>query len=44
MSVSKSFIDEGLAGQYRVIPTHAYEMYFPEMFGRSDGGLFTITE
>jgi uncharacterized protein YfaS (alpha-2-macroglobulin family) len=33
-----------LAGEYRVIPTHAYEMYFPEVFGRSDGGLFTIVE
>jgi uncharacterized protein YfaS (alpha-2-macroglobulin family) len=31
-----------LAGEYRVIPTHAYEMYFPEVFGRSDGGVFTI--
>jgi hypothetical protein len=33
-----------LAGEYRVIPTHAYEMYFPEVFGRSDGGVFTIVE
>lgn len=37
-------IRASLAGEYRVIPTHAYEMYFPETFGRSDGGLFTITE
>ncbi|MCB0156282.1 MAG: alpha-2-macroglobulin, partial [Anaerolineae bacterium] len=29
-------------GQYRVIPTHAEQMYFPEVFGRSDGGLFTV--
>jgi hypothetical protein len=35
-------IRASLAGEYRVIPTHAYEMYFPEVFGRSDGGLFTI--
>jgi hypothetical protein len=21
----------------------AYEMYFPEVFGRSDGGKFTVT-
>ena len=32
-----------LPGRYRVIPTHAYEMYFPEVFGRSDGGTFSIT-
>ncbi len=31
-------------GEYRAIPTHAYEMYFPEVFGRSDGGTFTITD
>ena len=37
-------IRASLPGEYRVIPTHAYEMYFPEVFGRSDGGLFTITE
>jgi uncharacterized protein YfaS (alpha-2-macroglobulin family) len=32
-----------LPGEYRVIPTVAQEMYFPEVFGRSSGGLFTIT-
>jgi uncharacterized protein YfaS (alpha-2-macroglobulin family) len=31
-------------GEYRTIPTHAYEMYFPEVFGRSDGGVFSVTE
>jgi uncharacterized protein YfaS (alpha-2-macroglobulin family) len=31
-------------GEYRVIPTTAYEFYFPEVFGRSDGRLFTIIE
>ena len=36
-------IRASLPGEYRVIPTHAYEMYFPEVFGRSDGGLFTVT-
>jgi len=35
-------IRASLPGEYRLIPTHAYEMYFPEVFGRSDGGLFTI--
>jgi uncharacterized protein YfaS (alpha-2-macroglobulin family) len=37
-------IRPSLPGEYRAIPTHAYEMYFPEVFGRSDGGIFTITE
>jgi len=31
-------------GTYNVIPATAYEMYFPEVFGRSDGGRFTIGE
>jgi uncharacterized protein YfaS (alpha-2-macroglobulin family) len=29
-------------GQYLVMPSTAYEMYFPEVFGRSDGAKFTI--
>jgi uncharacterized protein YfaS (alpha-2-macroglobulin family) len=37
------YIRASLPGEYRVIPTVAYEMYFPEVFGRSDGGLFTIS-
>jgi uncharacterized protein YfaS (alpha-2-macroglobulin family) len=31
-----------LPGTYRVIPTQAREFYFPEVFGRGDGTLFTI--
>ena len=31
-----------LPGEFRVRPTHAEEMYFPEVFGRGDGGVFTI--
>lgn len=31
-----------LPGQYKVIPTHAEEFYFPEVFGRGDGVVFTI--
>jgi hypothetical protein len=34
----------GLSGEYRVLPTTAYEMYFPEVMGRSDGGVFTIEQ
>jgi len=36
-------IRASLPGEYRVIPTNAYEMYFPEVSGRSDGALFKIT-
>jgi uncharacterized protein YfaS (alpha-2-macroglobulin family) len=32
-----------LPGDYHVIPTIASEFYFPEVFGRSDGRLLTIT-
>lgn len=32
----------GLAGEYNVIPTTGFEFYFPEVYGRSDGMLFTI--
>jgi uncharacterized protein YfaS (alpha-2-macroglobulin family) len=32
----------GVAGDYYTMPTTAYEMYFPEVFGRSDGGKFTV--
>jgi alpha-2-macroglobulin len=37
-------IRASLPGEYRLIPTHAYEMYFPEVFGRGDGGVFTVTQ
>ena len=33
-----------LPGEYQVIPTTANEFYFPEVFGRADGRLFTIEE
>jgi|GEM_PF-408303 len=33
-----------IPGEYRVIPTHAEQMYFPEVFGRSDGGVFRISD
>lgn len=35
-------IRAGVPGEFRTIPTLAYEMYFPEVFGRGDGGIFTI--
>jgi hypothetical protein len=34
----------GLAGAFKVMPSVGSEMYFPEVFGRSDGALFTITK
>ena len=37
-------IRASLPGEYRVIPTHAEQMYFPEVFGRGDGGLFKIRQ
>ncbi len=30
-------------GIYQVIPPSAHELYFPEVFGRGDGAVFTIT-
>ncbi len=37
-------IRASLPGVYNVIPTHAEEMYFPEVFGRGDGGVFTVSQ
>ena len=31
-----------VAGQFLVMPSNAYQMYFPEVFGRSDGARFTV--
>lgn len=31
------------AGEFRVIPTTASELYFPEVYGRGDGQVLTIT-
>jgi hypothetical protein len=31
-------------GEFLAMPTIAYEMYFPEVWGRSDGGTFRIAE
>jgi hypothetical protein len=32
-----------IVGNYKVMPAVAEQTYFPEVFGRSDGGLFTVT-
>ncbi len=31
-----------LAGEFRALPARAWEMYFPDVFGRSSGTLFTV--
>jgi hypothetical protein len=31
-------------GEFLTMPTLVYEMYFPEVFGRSDGGKFVVKE
>lgn len=36
-------IRAGLEGVYNVIPATGREFYFPEVFGRTDGAVFTIT-
>ena len=35
-------IRAGLAGTFKVMPTTGSQMYFPEVFGRSDGMIFQI--
>ncbi len=31
-----------IAGEFQTMPSHAYAFYFPEVFGRTDGTLFTV--
>ena len=35
-------IRASVPGRFLTMPANAYEMYFPEVFGRSDGGAFTV--
>jgi uncharacterized protein YfaS (alpha-2-macroglobulin family) len=37
-------IRASLPGEYRVRPTHAEEMYYPEVFGRGKGEVFRISQ
>jgi uncharacterized protein YfaS (alpha-2-macroglobulin family) len=37
-------IRASVPGQFQTLPTTAYEMYFPEVWGRSDGGTFSVVE
>jgi len=36
------FLRATTAGEYRVMPAQASEMYFPEVWGRTDGALFSV--
>lgn len=36
------FAQAATPGEFRVAPATAYEQYFPEVWGRSDGGVFTV--
>ena len=38
------FLQPNIPGVYQVMPATAREQYFPEVFGRSEGAIFTITE
>ena len=38
------FLQPNIPGTYQVMPTTAREQYFPEVFGRSEGAIFTVTE
>jgi uncharacterized protein YfaS (alpha-2-macroglobulin family) len=38
------FLQPVIAGEFQVIPATARQEYFPEVFGRSDGFLFTVVE
>ncbi|MBI4499275.1 MAG: alpha-2-macroglobulin, partial [Chloroflexi bacterium] len=38
------FLQVTRPGEYRVLPIRAYEQYFPEVWGRSDGSTFTVQE
>lgn len=34
----------GVAGEFHALPTTAYQMYFPDVFGRGEGAKFVVTE
>ena len=40
----KATIRASLPGEYHVQPTHAEQMYFPDVWGRSRGELFSVVE
>ena len=38
------YLNTAIPGEYQVMPAVGYQQFFPEVFGRSDGKLFSITE
>ena len=38
------YMRASVPGEFLTMPALAYEMYFPEVFGRSDGGKFVVEE
>jgi len=38
------YLQPNIPGVYQAMPATAREQFFPEVFGRSEGALFTITE
>lgn len=38
------YLQANIPGEYQVMPAHAQQTYFPELFGRSDGMKFSISE
>jgi alpha-2-macroglobulin len=38
------YLQANIPGVYQVMPTVAYQQFFPEVFGRTDGLRFMITE
>ena len=37
------FLQATTSGGFNVLPARGYEMYFPEVWGRTDGGTFSVT-
>jgi hypothetical protein len=37
-------IRASVPGEFQTMPSHAYAFYFPEVFGRTGGTLFTVTQ
>ena len=35
-------IQATVPGKFQTMPSHTYAFYFPEVFGRTDGTLFTV--
>jgi uncharacterized protein YfaS (alpha-2-macroglobulin family) len=36
------YMRASIAGEFNVRPARAYQMYFPDVYGHSDGGTFAV--